>query len=72
MISRAEGVTVYTVQSNPKSKWPLLCQILGTMCYSPVCSVSLRLKQQIGCALTALAVCYALRLTREMLPRFLA
>ncbi|XP_017308278.1 uncharacterized protein tmem176l.1 [Ictalurus punctatus] len=55
MISRAEGVTVYTVQSNPKSKWPLLCQILGTMCYSPVCSVSLRLKQQIGCALTALA-----------------
>ncbi|XP_053467974.1 uncharacterized protein tmem176l.1 [Ictalurus furcatus] len=55
MISRAEGVTVYTVQSNPKSKWPLICQILGTMCYSPVCSVSLRLKQQIGCTFTTLA-----------------
>ncbi|KAF4076089.1 hypothetical protein AMELA_G00226620 [Ameiurus melas] len=55
MMSRAEGVTVYTVHSNPKSKWPLICQILGTMCYSPVCSVSPRLKQQIGCALTALA-----------------
>ncbi|MCI4391209.1 hypothetical protein PGIGA_G00131410 [Pangasianodon gigas] len=54
-ISRAEGVTVYTVHSNRKSKWPLFCQILGTMCYSPVCSVSLRLKQQLGCALTALA-----------------
>ncbi|MCJ8745447.1 hypothetical protein PDJAM_G00130210 [Pangasius djambal] len=54
-ISRAEGVTVYTVHSNHKSKWPLFCQILGTMCYSPVCSVSLRLKQQLGCALTALA-----------------
>ncbi|KAF5899083.1 transmembrane protein, partial [Clarias magur] len=54
-ISRAEGVTVYTVNSNTKSKWPLICQILGTLCYSPVCSVSLSLKQQFGCALTALA-----------------
>ncbi|XP_060756380.1 uncharacterized protein tmem176l.1 [Neoarius graeffei] len=54
-ISRADGVTVYSVTSNHKSKWPLICQILGTMCYSPVCSVSRRLKQQLGCALTALA-----------------
>ncbi|TSK20113.1 Membrane-spanning 4-domains subfamily A member 12 [Bagarius yarrelli] len=54
-ISEAEGVTVFTVYSNQKSKWPLLCQILGTMCYSPVCSVSSRLKQQLSSALTALA-----------------
>ncbi|XP_017564183.1 uncharacterized protein LOC108433858 isoform X1 [Pygocentrus nattereri] len=48
MISRAEGVTVFTVTSNPKSKWPLLCQLLGTLCYSPVCSVSQSLKQKMG------------------------
>ncbi|XP_058232955.1 uncharacterized protein tmem176l.1 [Hemibagrus wyckioides] len=54
-ISRAEGVTVYTLHSNHKSKWPLICQILGTMCYSPVYSVSQRLKQELSCTLTALA-----------------
>ncbi|XP_060717500.1 uncharacterized protein LOC132840117 [Tachysurus vachellii] len=54
-ISRAEGVTVYTVHSNHKSKWPIFCQILGTLCYSPVCSVSQRLKHQLSCTLTVLA-----------------
>ncbi|KAL7840151.1 hypothetical protein AOLI_G00254740 [Acnodon oligacanthus] len=48
MISRADGVTVFTVTSNPKSKWPLICQLLGTLCYSPVCSVSQSLKQKMG------------------------
>ncbi|KAI5092428.1 hypothetical protein C0J45_18059 [Silurus meridionalis] len=54
-ISRAEGVTMYTIHSNSRSKWPLICQLLGTMCYSPVCSVSTRLKQQLGCTFTVLA-----------------
>ncbi|KAK2903570.1 hypothetical protein Q8A67_008283 [Cirrhinus molitorella] len=39
-VSQGEGLTVITVQSNPKSKWPILCQILGFLCYSPVCFVS--------------------------------
>ncbi|XP_052000277.1 uncharacterized protein LOC127656137 [Xyrauchen texanus] len=38
-MARGEGITVLTVTTNPKSKWPLLCQILGTLCYSPVYSV---------------------------------
>ncbi|KAK3541155.1 hypothetical protein QTP86_016256 [Hemibagrus guttatus] len=54
-ISRAEGVTVYTIHSKRKSKWPLICQILGTMCYSPMCSVSRSLKQELSCVLTVLA-----------------
>ncbi|XP_030637305.1 transmembrane protein 176B [Chanos chanos] len=45
-VSRGEGLTVLTVSSNPGSKWPIICQILGTMCYSPVCSVSEGLKKQ--------------------------
>ncbi|NP_001373295.1 transmembrane protein 176l.2 isoform X1 [Danio rerio] len=39
-ISQDEGLTIVMVNSNPKSKWPVLCQILGYLCYSPVCSVS--------------------------------
>ncbi|XP_062841672.1 uncharacterized protein tmem176l.1 [Trichomycterus rosablanca] len=54
-VSKADGVTVFTVTSNPKSKWPLFFQMLGTMCYSPVCSVSQRITQQLGSAYTALA-----------------
>ncbi|XP_076868681.1 uncharacterized protein LOC143519282 isoform X2 [Brachyhypopomus gauderio] len=49
-VTRAEGVTMFTVVSNPKSKWPLFCQILGCMCYSPVCAVSPRAKQHLGAA----------------------
>ncbi|XP_048042228.1 membrane-spanning 4-domains subfamily A member 12-like [Megalobrama amblycephala] len=31
-MSQGEGVTVITFSSNPNSKWPILCQILGTLC----------------------------------------
>lgn len=39
-VSQNEGLAVITVTSNPKSKWPILCQILGYLCYTPLCSVS--------------------------------
>ncbi|NP_001264248.1 transmembrane protein 176l.4 isoform 2 [Danio rerio] len=39
-VSQNEGLAVVTVTSNPKSKWPILCQILGYLCYTPLCSVS--------------------------------
>ncbi|TRZ00537.1 hypothetical protein DNTS_003583 [Danionella cerebrum] len=39
-VSQSEGLTVITVTSNPTSKWPILCQLMGYLCYSPVCSVS--------------------------------
>ncbi|XP_077057885.1 uncharacterized protein tmem176l.3b [Siphateles boraxobius] len=45
-MSQGEGVTVITVTSNPNSKWPILCQILGTLCYSPVCAVSQHVKSK--------------------------
>ncbi|XP_051553394.1 uncharacterized protein LOC127440682 isoform X2 [Myxocyprinus asiaticus] len=38
-VSQGEGVTVITITANPNSKWPVLCQMLGTLCYSPVCCV---------------------------------
>ncbi|XP_059364461.1 uncharacterized protein LOC132103397 [Carassius carassius] len=44
-VSQGEGLTVITVTSNPKSRWPLLCQIVGFLCYSPVCSVSQDIKK---------------------------
>ncbi|KAL0171351.1 hypothetical protein M9458_031662, partial [Cirrhinus mrigala] len=44
-VSHDEGLTVITVNSNPKSKWPLLCQILGFLCYNPMCSVSQDVKK---------------------------
>uniref|UniRef100_A0A8C1WYT0 Transmembrane protein 176l.3a n=1 Tax=Cyprinus carpio TaxID=7962 RepID=A0A8C1WYT0_CYPCA len=44
-VSQGEGLTVITVASNPKSRWPVLCQILGFLCYSPVCSVSQDIKK---------------------------
>nr|XP_055067250.1 uncharacterized protein LOC129448704 [Misgurnus anguillicaudatus]XP_055067251.1 uncharacterized protein LOC129448704 [Misgurnus anguillicaudatus]XP_055067252.1 uncharacterized protein LOC129448704 [Misgurnus anguillicaudatus] len=55
-MSRDDGVTVITVTSNPKSKWPILCQILGTMCYSPVCSVAHDMKGKLTETLTALGI----------------
>uniref|UniRef100_A0A674CVZ9 Uncharacterized protein n=1 Tax=Salmo trutta TaxID=8032 RepID=A0A674CVZ9_SALTR len=39
-VTKGKGVTVFTVNSKEGSSWPLLCQILGTMCYSPASSVS--------------------------------
>ncbi|XP_077077698.1 uncharacterized protein LOC143730975 [Siphateles boraxobius] len=43
-VSQGEGLTVITVSSNPKSKWPVLCQILAYLCCSPVCFVSQNMK----------------------------
>uniref|UniRef100_A0A3Q2T7Y1 Membrane-spanning 4-domains subfamily A member 8 n=1 Tax=Fundulus heteroclitus TaxID=8078 RepID=A0A3Q2T7Y1_FUNHE len=36
-ISRTDGVTVFTMISDPDSRWPPLCQILRSLCYGPVC-----------------------------------
>nr|XP_055067245.1 uncharacterized protein LOC129448702 [Misgurnus anguillicaudatus]XP_055067246.1 uncharacterized protein LOC129448702 [Misgurnus anguillicaudatus]XP_055067247.1 uncharacterized protein LOC129448702 [Misgurnus anguillicaudatus]XP_055067248.1 uncharacterized protein LOC129448702 [Misgurnus anguillicaudatus] len=55
-MSKGEGVTVITVSTNPKSKWPILCQILGTVCYSPVCSVAHNMKGKLTETLTALGI----------------
>lgn len=44
-VSTADGVTVFTLTSDPKSPWPPLCQILKGLCYNPTCcSVSQQLK----------------------------
>ncbi|XP_062394798.1 B-lymphocyte antigen CD20-like [Sardina pilchardus] len=54
-MTRTEEVTVVTMTSNnPKSTWPLLCQILGTLCYSPACSVSHKLRGLLGATQSAL------------------
>ncbi|XP_016137476.1 transmembrane protein 176A-like [Sinocyclocheilus grahami] len=55
-VSRGEGLTVITITSNPKSKWPVLCQILGFLCYSPVCSVSQGMKGKLKDVHTALGI----------------
>lgn len=44
-VSKADGVTVLTLTSDPDSSWPPLCQIFKNLCYSPVCcTVSQRLR----------------------------
>uniref|UniRef100_A0A9J7XBC7 Uncharacterized protein n=2 Tax=Cyprinus carpio carpio TaxID=630221 RepID=A0A9J7XBC7_CYPCA len=53
-VSQGEGLTVITITSNPKSRWPVLCQILGFLCYSPVCSVSQNMKGKLTNIHTAL------------------
>ncbi|XP_022524428.2 uncharacterized protein LOC111192132 [Astyanax mexicanus] len=53
-VTKADGVTVFTMTPNPKSRCPLLCQILGTLCCSPFCMVSRSLKQQLGKSHTVL------------------
>ncbi|XP_073703165.1 uncharacterized protein [Garra rufa] len=53
-VSKGEGLTVIAIASNPKSKWPVLCQILGFLCCSPVCSVSLNMKKKLTNIHTAL------------------
>ncbi|KAA0702707.1 hypothetical protein E1301_Tti024135 [Triplophysa tibetana] len=53
-MSQGDGMTVISVTTNPKSKWPLLCQILGTLCYSPVCSVAQKPKRKLTNTQTAL------------------
>ncbi|XP_068426153.1 membrane-spanning 4-domains subfamily A member 6C-like [Clinocottus analis] len=45
-MTKAEGVTVFTMTSDPQSALPPLCQILKGLCYSPVCcSVSQHLRK---------------------------
>ncbi|XP_008281179.1 transmembrane protein 176B-like [Stegastes partitus] len=45
-MTKAEGVTVFTLTSDPQSAWPPLCQIFKGLCYSPVCcSVSQHLRR---------------------------
>ncbi|XP_073703466.1 uncharacterized protein [Garra rufa] len=55
-VSQGQGLTVITVSSNPKSKWPVLCQILGFLCCSPVCSVSQGMKGKLKDVHTAFGV----------------
>ncbi|KAL7392956.1 hypothetical protein ABVT39_004429 [Epinephelus coioides] len=46
IMSKADGVTVFTVTSDTQSVCPPLCQIFKGLCYSPVCcSVSQRLRK---------------------------
>uniref|UniRef100_A0A671W1F4 Uncharacterized protein n=1 Tax=Sparus aurata TaxID=8175 RepID=A0A671W1F4_SPAAU len=45
-MTKADGVTVLTLTSDPKSSCPPLCQILKGLCYSPACcSLSQRLRR---------------------------
>ncbi|XP_034030120.1 uncharacterized protein LOC117513966 [Thalassophryne amazonica] len=45
-VARTDGVTVFTLTSDPKSACPPMCQILKGLCYSPVCySVSQHLRK---------------------------
>ncbi|KAG9345282.1 hypothetical protein JZ751_009828 [Albula glossodonta] len=44
-VSKGEGVTVFTVTSDPGSNVPLVLQLLGTLCCSPWCFVSKGLKK---------------------------
>lgn len=45
-MAKADGVTVFTLTSDPNNPWPPLCQILKGLCYSPMCcTVSQQLKK---------------------------
>ncbi|KAM8736096.1 uncharacterized protein AB9X84_024291 [Acanthopagrus schlegelii] len=45
-MGKADGVTVVTLTSDPESSCPPLCQILMSLCYSPVlCSVSQHMRR---------------------------
>uniref|UniRef100_A0A9J7YIA2 Uncharacterized protein n=1 Tax=Cyprinus carpio carpio TaxID=630221 RepID=A0A9J7YIA2_CYPCA len=55
-VSRGESLTVITVTSNPKSKWPVLCQILGFLCCSPVSPASYEMKGKLMHVHTALGI----------------
>ncbi|XP_061772558.1 uncharacterized protein LOC133562406 isoform X2 [Nerophis ophidion] len=48
-MKRTDGVTVFTVTSDPSSVWLPLFQILKSLCFSPVCcSVSQHLRTLLG------------------------
>ncbi|XP_049901878.1 transmembrane protein 176B-like isoform X4 [Epinephelus moara] len=45
-MAKADGVTVFTVTSDPRSAYPPLCQIIKGLCYNPeCCSVSQHLRK---------------------------
>ncbi|XP_068616458.1 membrane-spanning 4-domains subfamily A member 4D-like [Brachionichthys hirsutus] len=48
-MAKADGVTVFTLTSDPQSSCPPICQIFKGLCYSPACcSVSRHLKSVQG------------------------
>ncbi|XP_044063815.1 transmembrane protein 176l.4 isoform X2 [Siniperca chuatsi] len=54
-MTEADGLTVFTVTSDPKSAWPPVCQMLKALCYNPMCcSVSQRLRRVQGTSQSAL------------------
>lgn len=58
-MTKSDGVTVVTLKSDPGSTCPPICQILKTLCYSPVCcSVSEKLRPVLGTSHTVLGVSY--------------
>ncbi|KAJ8273607.1 hypothetical protein GJAV_G00103540 [Gymnothorax javanicus] len=54
-VTKGEGVTVFTVTSDPGSKCPMLCQILEQLCCSPTCFVSGKLRKLLDGPLSSLA-----------------
>ncbi|XP_055069645.2 uncharacterized protein [Misgurnus anguillicaudatus] len=54
--SQGEGLTVFPITTNPKSKWPTLCHILGNLCLSPVSSTPHDLKSAMYCPTAVLGV----------------
>ncbi|XP_061111430.1 uncharacterized protein LOC133137271 isoform X2 [Conger conger] len=54
-VTKGEGVAVFTVTSDPGSKWPLLCQLLGMLCSSPGCFASCRPRKLMVGPLSSLA-----------------
>uniref|UniRef100_A0A673N906 Uncharacterized protein n=1 Tax=Sinocyclocheilus rhinocerous TaxID=307959 RepID=A0A673N906_9TELE len=55
-VSQGEGMMVITVTSNPKSKWPALCQILSSLCYGPVCFASEDMKEKLTDTLRVIGI----------------
>ncbi|XP_026083999.1 uncharacterized protein LOC113059668 isoform X2 [Carassius auratus] len=46
-VSQGEVLMVFTATSNPKSRWPLLCHILSSLCYGPVCFASPEMEEKL-------------------------
>ncbi|KAG7469566.1 hypothetical protein MATL_G00130320 [Megalops atlanticus] len=55
-VSKSEGVTVITMTSDPGSSCPLVFQLLGNLCCSPVCAVSQGLRRLLAGTLSALGI----------------
>nr|XP_057909978.1 transmembrane protein 176B-like isoform X2 [Doryrhamphus excisus] len=54
-MTRTNEVTVLTLTSDSKSRWPPLCQIFCSLCYSPFCcSVSQHLRTVMGASQSVL------------------